>query len=295
MSDYAIVAEKLSKSYKRGTDAVRGLDMKVKRGAVYALLGRNGAGKTTAIRMMVGQLASDAGSVRMFGMDPIEQAVEVKRRTAYLAEGQRMYDWMTVADLIAYVKAFYPNWNDALQEKLLKLFALPLKAKLGDLSKGMYGKAALLATVCRGADLLVLDDPFLGLDTAARREFMSGLVEALSETERTVLFSTHIIPEIEGLADQVGFLVDGRVTLEAETEDVKASFREVRLPAEEAAKLPALPGVIRTTNAGNDKVVTIRAKEAEIGEALTAAGIKGFAISAMSLEDIFLAVTGDAA
>jgi ABC-2 type transport system ATP-binding protein len=195
MSETAIVTKGLHKAYKKNHEVVKGLDMTVPKGAVYALLGRNGVGKSTTIRMLMGQLAPDAGSISVLDCEPIRDGVKMKKKTAYVAENQRLYDWMTIDDLIAFTKAFYPQWNDAVCEHLLKMFALPRKGLIKDFSRGMYTKATLLAALCRDPELLILDDPTLGLDTAARREFMSGVVDAIHEFERTVIFSTRLSSE----------------------------------------------------------------------------------------------------
>lgn len=191
MSEYAIVTKDLRKSYKRNTEVVKGLNMSVKKGAVYALLGSNGVGKTTTIRMITGQLAPSSGDIEVFGLEPLAHRKELNTKVAYVAEDQRLYDWMTVDELIKFVKSFYPNWDDKVCEHLLKMFELPRDKKLTNFSRGMYTKAALLAALCRNPDLLILDDPTLGLDIAARREFMRGVVDAIHEFDRTVIFSTH--------------------------------------------------------------------------------------------------------
>ena len=290
MSENAIVARGVRKAYTRKKEVVKGLDLTVKRGAVYALLGCNGVGKTTSIRMITGQLAPDAGEISVLGLDPVKDAVKLRRKMAYVAEGQKLYDWMTIDDLIKFVKAFYPEWDDKVCAHLLKMFGLPQGVKLKDYSRGMYTKAALLGALCRDPDLLILDDPMLGLDTAARREFMSGVVDAIHEFDRTVIFSTHIIPEIEALSDYAGIMVDGRLTLEAPVDEIKASFREIRLPAD-AGDVPELPGIVSVRNTGEDKIVTVKGVESEMTAAFHQAGFRFFTVNAMSLEDVFLAVT----
>ncbi|MFA7231625.1 MAG: ABC transporter ATP-binding protein [Victivallaceae bacterium] len=290
MRENAIVARDVQKAYVSKKEVVKGLDLTVKRGAVYALLGCNGVGKTTSIRMITGQLAPDAGEISVLGLDPVKDAVKLRQKMAYVAEGQRLYDWMTLDDLIKFVKAFYPEWDDKVCEHLVKMFGLPRGAKLKDYSRGMYTKAALLGALCRDPDLLILDDPMLGLDTAARREFMSGVVDAIHEFDRTVIFSTHIIPEIEALSDYAGIMVDGRLALEAPVDEIKASFREIRLPAN-TENIPELPGIISVRVAGEDKIITVKGNENELAETFQQAEIKFFTINAMSLEDIFLAVT----
>lgn len=289
MSEYAIVTKDLRKSYKCNTEVVKGLNMSVKKGAVYALLGSNGVGKTTTIRMITGQLAPSSGDIEVFGLEPLAHRKKLNTKVAYVAEDQRLYDWMTVDELIKFVKSFYPDWDDKVCEHLLKTFALPRDKKLSDFSRGMYTKAALLAALCRNPDLLILDDPTLGLDTAARREFMRGVVDAIHEFDRTVIFSTHIIPEIEGIVDHVGIMVDGQLVADEEIDDMKESFREIRLPI--AAQDVELPGIVNRREAGGDKIITVRAKETEINTIFKESKIKNFSINPISLEEIYLALT----
>jgi len=289
MSEYAIVTKNLRKSYKRNTEVVKGLNMSVKKGAVYALLGSNGVGKTTTIRMITGQLAPSSGNIEVFGLDPLAHRKELNEKVAYVAEDQRLYDWMTVNELIKFVKSFYPDWDDAVCEHLIKMFELPRDRKLTDFSRGMYTKAALLAALCRDPELLVLDDPTLGLDTAARREFMRGVVDAIHKFDRTVVFSTHIIPEVEGIVDHVGIMVDGQLIADEEIDDMKEEFREIRIAA--AGQIPELPGIIVSREAGGDKIITVRAEETKIRMSLKKSEIKNFSITPISLEEIYLALT----
>lgn len=295
MNNKAITIRNLRKSFVKNREIVKGINLTVKRGAVYALLGSNGVGKTTMIRMITGQLAPTSGTVSVLGLNPFKDGddVEIKRKVAYVAEGQRLYEWMTVNDLIKYVKAFYPNWNNDLCEHLLKMFALPAEDKIKDFSCGMYTKAALLAALCRDPELLILDDPTIGLDTNARHEFMSGVIAAINEFDRSVLFSTHIIPEIEGIADYVGIMSDGQLIYEGAVDDLKAEFREIRVPLSDTEVLPKLPGVVNSKKGVTENIVTIRAEENVIKTSLASAGIKKFTISPMMLENIFLTMTAN--
>jgi len=289
--DNAIVTRDLHKAYKKNQEVVRGLNMTVPKGSVYALLGRNGVGKSTTIRMLMGQLAPDSGSISVLDCHPIDHGVAMKKKTAYVAENQRLYDWMTVDDLINFTRSFYPQWNDSVCEHLLKMFELPRHGLIKDFSRGMYTKATLLAALCRDPELLILDDPTLGLDTAARREFMAGVVDAIHEFDRTVIFSTHIIPEIEGLVDHVGIMTEGKLTVEASLDQLKEEIREVRAPMAQKDKLAGVAGAGKVKIVGDEAVIAIRGSEAQTVAALQAAGVEQYAVAPMNLEEIFLALT----
>jgi ABC-2 type transport system ATP-binding protein len=291
MSIMAVTTDNLHKSYKKGSEAVSGLSLNVPEGSVYALLGRNGAGKSTTIRMITGQLAPDSGSIRALGLDPIKDDLALRRKTAYVSETPCLYSWMTVCELAWFVKSFCPEWNDALFEELVKTFELPKDKPLGDFSRGMLTKAALLAALCREPELLVLDDPTLGLDTAARHEFMSGVAGAVRETGRTVILSTHIIPEIEGLADHMAVIREGKLVLEGAADDLKTSFSKVTAPSAEKEKISSLPDLVKSLPGGDGVSAVFRAGEKEITERIHAAGVKSFTVSGMPMEEIFLAVS----
>jgi ABC-2 type transport system ATP-binding protein len=227
----------LKKRYRRN-EALHGIDLDIPEGKVTAFLGPNGAGKTTTIKCAMNLLDPDAGSVEVLGTDARKLKPEHWQRIGYVSENQKMPGWMTVPQLLDYVRPMYgEHWDRDFERKLLADFDLPLKTKLRSLSRGQWMKASLVASLAYRPRLVVLDEPFSGLDPLVRDEFLSGLLE-LTETEGwTVWISSHDIEEVERFADRVAILNNGRVDLQDDVETVQARFRAVELvlPDETAA------------------------------------------------------------
>ena len=231
-----IETDQLSRRYWRN-EALRGLTLAVPTGSVFALLGANGAGKTTAIKVLMGLLPPSSGSARVLGVDSRRLGERERAQIGYVSENQKLPLWMTVRQLLDYCRPFYPNWDPALESKLLAQFDLPGERKLKHLSRGMLMKAALLSTLAYRPKLLVLDEPFSGLDPLARDDFVRGVLEASELGDWTVLVSSHDIEEVERLADHVALLESGRLRFSETTESLLGRFRrvEVTVPGPEAA------------------------------------------------------------
>ncbi|MBS1369820.1 MAG: ABC transporter ATP-binding protein [Lentisphaeria bacterium] len=285
-SEKVIELTNTDKSYGR-RKVLDGLGLSVYRNNVYALLGGNGEGKTTAIRMVAGQMEPDSGSVRVFGLDPVRCGGEVKARFAYVAELMKVYDRMTLAELGRFLKPFYSKWRDGKLTELAETFGLPLDRGLREFSRGMYAKGVLALALCREPELLILDDPCLGLDTASRRNFMEMLVGSLTEYDCTVLLSTHLIPEAAGIVDRVGILKNGRLAVEADAAELQRDIRRLRLSAAQEPLLPELETVRRKT-AGPELVLAVKGGE-QLRERLSVVPGLEFELDPLPLEEIFLA------
>jgi ABC-2 type transport system ATP-binding protein len=222
------------------TEALRDLTLHVPTGSVFALLGANGAGKTTAIKMIMNLLRPTTGVVRVLGQDSGRLDEQVLAQIGYVSENQQLPLWMTVRQLLDYCRPFYPTWDAALEKKLLGQFDLPAERKLRQLSRGMLMKVALLSSLAYRPKLLVLDEPFSGLDPLVRDEFIQGLLEAAELGDWTVFVSSHDIEEVERLADHIALLENGRLKFTETTESLLGRFRriEVELNAPTAAVLP---------------------------------------------------------
>ena len=202
------------------------------RGAVYGLVGANGAGKTTLIKHILGLLRPDGGSVRVFGLDPVVDPVGVLSRIGYLSEDNDIPGWMRVDELLRYSRAFYPAWDDAYAEELRRTFALDSRAKIKSLSKGQKARVGLLIALAYRPELLVLDEPSSGLDPIVRRDILGAVIRTIADEGRTVLFSSHLLEEVEQVADHVTMIREGTILLSAPLQAIKESHRVgERLPS----------------------------------------------------------------
>jgi ABC-2 type transport system ATP-binding protein len=205
------------------TTALASVTLDVPRGGVYGLVGANGAGKTTLIRHILGLLRAESGSVRVFGRDPVADPVGVLSRIGYLSEENDLPGWMRVGELIRYSRAFYPGWDDAYAEELRQTFALDPAAKIKTLSKGQKARAGLLVALAYRPELLVLDEPSSGLDPIVRRDILGAILRTIADEGRTVLFSSHLLDEVEQVADHVTMIRRGAIALSAPLRELKAS------------------------------------------------------------------------
>ena len=216
----------LTRRYGR-TEAVHDLNLAVPAGSVCALLGSNGAGKTTTLKVLMNLLEPTAGTATVLGVDSRKLGERERAQIGYVSENQQMPLWMTVRQLLDYCRPFYPTWDVALEKTLLARFELPQDRKLSQLSRGMAMKAALLSSLAYRPRLLVLDEPFSGLDPLVRDEFIKGVLEVSGAGEWTVLVSSHDIEEVERLADRVAYIETGRLRLHETTEALLGRFRRV--------------------------------------------------------------------
>lgn len=228
MTQPAIVLNSISRRFGR-QEVLRDVSFEVMPGQTFAFLGRNGAGKTTTIRMLLGLLAPDDGLVRVLGLNPTKHELEVRRRVGYLAEDQTMFGWMTVEELIRFVAPFYPSWDHALAGRYTRQFDLPLRTKIKRLSKGENVRLGLLLALAHRPELVILDDPALGLDPIMRKEFNRDLVTHLQGEGRTVFYSSHLLYEVEPVADAVAILDRGTIVKQATTERLRADVKRIVL------------------------------------------------------------------
>ncbi len=205
--------------------ALNSVNLAMPRGAVYGLVGANGAGKTTLIKHILGLLQAESGSVRIFGLDPVAEPVAVLSRIGYLSEENDLPGWMRVDELIRYSRAFYKNWDDGYAEELRNSFALDPSAKVRDLSKGQKSRAGLLIALAYRPELLVLDEPSSGLDPIVRRDILGAVIRTIADEGRTVLFSSHLLDEVEQVADHVTMIREGTILMSAPLDEIKASHR----------------------------------------------------------------------
>ena len=222
----AIETHELSRRYGRA-DALHGLNLTVAAGSVFAFIGPNGAGKTTTIKVLMNLLEPSGGTARVLGVDSRRLGPREREKIGYVSENQKLPDWMTVRQLMDYCRPFYPTWDRSLEDRLMRQFELPPDRKIRQLSRGMMMKASLLSSLSYRPKLLVLDEPFSGLDPLVRDEFVRGMLEVSQQDEWTIFISSHDINEVEQLADRVGLIDAGRMQFSEPIEDLLMRFRRI--------------------------------------------------------------------
>ena len=290
---YAIETEHLTRRFGR-TEAVCDLTLHVPVGSIFALVGPNGAGKTTTIKTMMNLLPPSAGSARVLETDSRKLGPAALRRIGYVAENQDLHEWMTVAQLMAYCAPFYPTWDSTFAAALARQLGVPLDKPIKSCSRGTRMKAALLVSLAYRPELLIMDEPFGGLDALVREEFSSGILEAVGgDRPWTVFVSSHDIDEVERLADWVGTINEGRLEFAEPVLSVIARFRQVEVGLSDAATLPSgLPASWLLPEAAGRTIRFVESafSDADLGPKVRAAlpGALDVTASPMSLRQIFI-------
>jgi len=270
-----------------GKPVLQGLDWRVAPGQVVGLLGRNGAGKTTLLETALGLREADAGEARLFGCSAVALDDAARARVGYVPQQSNLFEWMTPEQLLRYFRAFYPRWNEAKVEGLLSRWDIDCRQAIAKLSAGQQQRLSIIRALAHEPELLVLDEPVASLDPAGRRDFLQELVEQVSNLGTTIVFSTHILSDLERVAVDVALLEGGRLALQAPLGDLLDDARRLRGPSStlqawlQASGLPVL--ATRSLEGGRLQVVA-RVPEG----AVLPAGLES---EALSLEDLFLAVT----
>ncbi|MCL5269795.1 MAG: ABC transporter ATP-binding protein [bacterium] len=266
------------------------VSLAVPRGGVFGLVGENGAGKTTLIRHALGLFKAQRGQVRVFGLDPARWPERVLARVGYLSEDRDLPDWMRVGELMNYTRAFYPGWDDAYAEQLRRTFDLEPGERVKSLSRGQRAKAGLLAALAHRPELLVLDEPSSGLDPVVRRDILGAIIRTVADEGRTVLFSSHLLEEVERVADRVAMLHAGRLVLSAPLDDIKASHRRLVLRfVDVRPAAPALPAALAVEGEGRDWTVLCDGRLEEVRAAAASLGGEVVSEYVPTLEEIFVA------
>jgi ABC-2 type transport system ATP-binding protein len=259
--------------------------LSVPRGKTFAFLGRNAAGKTTAIRLLLGLLKRSDGAIRVLGIDPEEKPLELRRRVGYLAEDQTMYGWMRVEEIVRFVAPFYPTWDHELALKYLRDFELPLRTRIKHLSKGQNVRLGLVLALAHRPELVILDDPALGLDPIMRKQFNRDLITHLQGEGRTVFYSSHLLYEVEPVADEVAILDGGRVIRQAETETLRRDVKQIILNHASFGRVRPDLRVLDERADGDDVAVVVDSA----ARALALLGREGieFRVIDLNLDEIF--------
>jgi ABC-2 type transport system ATP-binding protein len=292
-AEAAVAITNLSRRFGTKT-ALHDVSLYVPRGSVFGLVGENGAGKTTLIKHILGLLRAEAGSVRVFGMDPVAEPVSVLGRIGYLSEQPDLPGWMRVEELIRYTQAFYPKWDAAYAKELLLQFGLNPTQRLNTLSKGQRAKAGLLAAQAHRPDLLLLDEPSSGLDPMVRRDILEAVIRTVADEGRTVFFSSHLLEEIERVSDHIAMVHQSNLVLCGPLDDIKAQHRRFVLHFETPQlKPPVIPGVLSIAGTGKEWNLICNGGSMALPELAAKLGARIVDETAPSLNEIFVAHAGN--
>jgi ABC-2 type transport system ATP-binding protein len=275
---------------KTALDSVR---LSVPRGVVFGIVGVNVAGKTTLIRHVLGLLRAKAGSVRVFGREPALDPAGVLAKIGYLSEEPDLSGWMRVGELLRYTRAFYPTWDPAFEAELCEQFALDLGAKVKNLSKGQRARVGLVLALAHRPELLVLDEPSSGLDPIVRRDILGAIIRTIAEEGRTVLFSSHLLHEVERVADRVALIDRGRIVFSGALDDIKETHHRltIRFP-DTLNSPPAFPGALVWEGEGREWAAVCSGRLDDLQEAAAACGAEVVGQRVPSLDEIFVARVG---
>ncbi len=292
MSETAIQINGLVK-YFGGRSVLKGIDLAIPKGSIYGLLGRNGVGKTTMIRILLGLDSPTRGSTTLLGQDSQALTSQSKARVGYVAEGHHLIQAYRVKRLIQLCRSLSPTWNEPFFNHLVKTFQLPLDRRVKALSAGMRAQLNLALAMAADPDILILDDPTLGLDTVARRQFLELAIDLIQKDDKTILFSSHILADVERIADRVGVLVNGSLVVDCALETLKQRVTQVRVIFKESPP-PSIPltDVIRCHTEGREVLLTAANWTDQKRAMVEALGPTECCVESMSLEDIFLECTG---
>jgi ABC-2 type transport system ATP-binding protein len=262
-------------------------------GTVLGLVGENGAGKTTLIRHVLGLLKPQQGTVRVFGRDPVADPAGVLSRIGYLSEEGELPEWMRVHELMRYAQAFYPTWDEAYAEELRREFGLEPNARLKQLSKGQRARAGLMVALAYRPDLLVLDEPSSGLDPIVRRDILGAIIRTIADEGRTVLFSSHLLGEVERVSDRVAMIRGGRVVFCDALDEIKQSHHRLtfRFDSPRSAP-PVLEGALAWDGGGREWTAVCSGRSGQLEAAAAVLGAQVVEQVSPSLDEIFVARVG---
>lgn len=282
----------LSRSFGR-KNALDHVNFHAGEGRVYGLVGSNGAGKTTLLKHLLGLLRAHSGSVRVFGLDPVRDPVGVLSRVGYLSEERELPEWMRIDELMRYTQAYHPNWDVSYARELIETFGLDPAKKIKELSRGMRAQTGLIAAVAHRPGLLILDEPSAGLDAVVRRDILDAIVRTVADDGRTVIFSSHLLEEVERMSDHLTMMQDGRVVLSGALEDVRGGYRRSRVRfLQSFERPPVLDSALLMEGGGRMWSVVHSGAVEQFRPLVQALGGEVVESREATLEEIFLARAG---
>lgn len=293
MSEPALQFDQVTRRFGRKV-ALDRMDLVVQPGEVVGLLGRNGAGKTTSLRLANGLLYADSGSIRTLGHDPQREGVALRARVSLLSEESHLHPWMNVQEICDYTAGLHPHWDFDLADELSRRLDLDPAATVATLSRGTRAKVALLLALAPRPQVLLLDDPTAGLDPLVRREVLEGILETLPAEGGAVVYASHLIHDVERIADRIVFLERGEVRLDSPLEELKQQVRRVTAFFEQPAPRSAtLPGMLDATVDGRVLTIVARGNDEELAAPLRALGAGRVEVEPLPLEEILVAFLRD--
>lgn len=294
MRDQPVIRTRGLTRYFGTKRAVHDLNLEVPRGCVFAFLGRNGSGKSTTIRMLLGLLRPDGGEAHVLGSDSRCLPPELRARIGYLTEEHQLYGWMTVREAGHFQAAFYPRWNEKVFRDIIGHFGLKPETRVKHLSRGMRAGLCLALTLAPDPELLILDDPALGLDPIARRSLVESMIYLTRRSDRTIFFSSHHLGDVERVADYLAVLDDSVLRACCPLETFRESVREVQLRfAGPPPPLPAIPGLLQAFRTEHALRVTCVHYNHKTEQALRSLSPAAMESVPLGLEDAFISYLGE--
>jgi ABC-2 type transport system ATP-binding protein len=296
MTETVLQTQGLTKYYG-STLAVDHLDLKIPQGCICGFVGRNGAGKTTAIKLMLGLLKPTAGSSRLLGCDSQQLQPAIRQRIGYVTEGHRLFRWMSIYELEKFQRAFFPKkWDDKFFADMIEYFDLPKKRKIKHLSIGERAQVSLALALAPNPELLIMDDPTLGLDAAIRRQFLEGMIELIMRQGRTVLFSSHILGDVERVSDRIVVIDKGVLRANCSLEEFRTAVKKVILSfADSTPAQVDIDGLLHCRRSENElELILVGPADEQIEKWADKNRAQKHHIVKMNLEDQFIEFTAPA-
>ncbi len=275
------------------TEALSGISLQASPGTVIGLIGRNGAGKTTALRCLLGLQRPTQGKISVFGEEPTRLSVAAKQRIGAMLDGGLPFPTASAHELFNFVAPLYPRWDPVVEANLCRRFEIDRRCKIEKLSLGQQRAVALALALCPRPDLLVLDEPAANLDPVLRRQFLAEVLDLVADEGRTVLFSSHNLGDVERITDRVAFLHQGRLLLDRPTEELRERMRRLRFifPGDAPAKVD-LPGLLASRRSGRELLLTVDGLDPAAVSALERSTGATIDVAPLGLEDLFVDLVG---
>ena len=296
MTETVLQTQGLTKYYG-STLALDHMNLQIPRGCICGFVGRNGAGKTTAIKLMLGLLRPTAGSSRLLGCDSQQLEPVIRQRIGYVTEGHRLFRWMSINELEKFQRAFFPKqWDDKFFADMIEYFGLPRKRKIKHLSNGERAQVSLALALVPNPELLIMDDPTLGLDAAIRRQFLEGMIELIMREGRTVLFSSHILGDVERVSDRIAVIDKGVLRANCSLEEFRAAVKKVVLSFADSTPADVdIDGLLHLRRSEKElELILVGTADEQIAEWAKSNRAQNHQIVQMNLEDQFIEYTAPA-